>query len=428
MTVERNNIGIILNGDQEFALKEILEWLASSEGDDAIILEGYSGCGKTTLVKEIVRTHPNSILTAPTNKAVNVLSRLGTYCSCMTIQSLLGLAMKANGDTKELKEDKDKIKLNGRKIVVIDEASMIDKSLFKFIQRAMKKYKLKVLFIGDPEQLPPVNEKKSKVWNSYLTFYLTKVMRHDNQILNLATYIRETESYDDLELSSDFDKNGGVYIFDEQNFIESIIYYAKKGYFLSKSVKVIAWRNSTVNKYNQIIRESILGKEAFKSKYVVGERVIFTEPYGATITTDMEGIIQSIQRDVFKVFIDNYKTFKFNLDILVMEIKLDNGELVSSIKVIGDAGLDAFNDHLEYLAREAYENRHKWVEFWNFKDRFALIRHAYAITAHRSQGSTFDEIFVDNIDIGKNRERKDAKKCLYVSATRPTTRVFLLDE
>ena len=63
--------------------------------------------------------------------------------------------------------------------------------------------------------------------------------------------------------------------------------------------------------------------------------------------------------------------------------------------------------------------------FWEFKEAFHKLRHAYAITAHRSQGSTYDTAFVDWRDILLNRNRGEAFRCLYVACTRPKRRLFL---
>lgn len=416
-----------LNNEQDFALTTLLTWLQSPVENEAMILEGYAGTGKTTLIREIVKAIERVVLCAPTNKAVGVLSKHDTGKACMTIQSLLGLQMKAKNDRKVLTEDKDKVKIGSYKILIIDETSMIDSALFKFIRKAMKKYGLKVLFAGDPEQLNPVGEDISPVFGSYPTVRLNTVMRHDNQILTLATHIRTTP-YRKILIESDFNKSGGVYVFDEQNFMEGILKYASKGFFQDNVAKVIAWRNSTVLKYNDMVREHLLGKEAFKSKYVVGERIIFTEPFGMAITTDMEARILSVQRDTYKVFADNYKRFVGEMNILVLEVSLDNGEIVSSVKIIDESSKEFFDDYLDTLAGEAYENHHLWRVFWNFKEKFASIRHAYAITTHRSQGSTYRDVFIDVNDIRRNKNLIEAKRCLYVAATRPTTKLICLED
>ena len=70
-------------------------------------------------------------------------------------------------------------------------------------------------------------------------------------------------------------------------------------------------------------------------------------------------------------------------------------------------------------------------QFWKyyyekFKDNFADIAYGYAITTHKSQGSTYNNCFVhmSNI-IGANKKRDEALRCLYTSVTRPSNSITL---
>ena len=65
-----------------------------------------------------------------------------------------------------------------------------DMALRKHIGMAVDKYGFKVLYMGDPAKLPPVKELESPIWKVGVGTVLTKVMRHDNEILELVTRIR----------------------------------------------------------------------------------------------------------------------------------------------------------------------------------------------------------------------------------------------
>ena len=81
-------------------------------------------------------------------------------------------------------------------VIVIDEASMINKYLFhdKVISRRIVG---KIIFVGDRNQLPPVNQLLSDVFapNKYDIISLTKVMRSsgDNNIVNISNYIENQQ-------------------------------------------------------------------------------------------------------------------------------------------------------------------------------------------------------------------------------------------
>ena len=101
----------------------------------------------------------------------------------------------------------------------------------------------------------------------------------------------------------------------------------------------------------------------------------------------------------------------------------DNRVIV--LRVLHD---DCKQDHdrkAEELAQAARLDRRKWSSFWDFKEAFHKVRHSYAITAHRAQGSTYEAAFVDWKDILANRNRSEAFRCLYVACTRPRKELYL---
>ena len=88
-------------------------------------------------------------------------------------------------------------------------------------------------------------------------------------------------------------------------------------------------------------------------------------------------------------------------------------------RVLHEEHEGAFANKTERLAQEAKADKRKWRHFWDLKDAFHSLRHAYAITAHRAQGSTYEHAYVDWRDILLNRNRQEAYRCLYVACTRP---------
>jgi len=79
----------------------------------------------------------------------------------------------------------------------------------------------------------------------------------------------------------------------------------------------------------------------------------------------------------------------------------------------------------QLLAHEAQANSKLWRRFWDLKDLFHDVRFAYALTAHRSQGSTYQNVLVDYGDILYNRNRREAFQCLYVGCSRASKRLYL---
>ena len=194
----------------------MVAFIADPDPDDNFFaLSGFAGTGKTFLMREVIKrfaaSHAQFAFTAPTNKAAKVLR--GVTGSACTIYSLLGLRIEKNGELKELVTGKSPIELDSLDAVFLDEASMINQNLMKVLREESKRNAFKVIFMGDSAQLPPVGEVTSPVWQLDNGAMLTQVMRHDNQILELVTEIRERmmDFSPSITIQSHHDKTEGVW-------------------------------------------------------------------------------------------------------------------------------------------------------------------------------------------------------------------------
>lgn len=202
--------------DQKEAIKHICYFLFEPSSK-TYGLYGYAGTGKTTLITKLVnylvlKNYVKSIVfAAPTNKAVNIMkskfrndiSELieaktnmcgetgvslneqldmlednGFKIHFLTIHNLLnyGLDMDVHGERVFVKSGKSS--MSHYDLVIIDECSMIPLQIVTHIFEDIREHvrrlgtdeivkKLpKVLFVGDPAQLPPVNEKVSMIFAS----------------------------------------------------------------------------------------------------------------------------------------------------------------------------------------------------------------------------------------------------------------------
>lgn len=415
-----------LNEDQQFALDRIVDWLHDSSSP-FFVLSGSAGTGKTFCIRQLVdATRGRFIFTAPTNKATKVLRASVTSRDykpeCRTIYSLLGLRLEASGEVKELVAPEDPIDLSQYKLVVVDEGSMVNAILMKYIKLTVDNFGIKFLFMGDPAQLPPVGELRSPIWTIDQRASLTKVMRHDNQILELATRLRGVVDHPapSCKLESNHDGEEGVWKVSEGQFESVILRAADAGLFSKPDMaKAIAWRNVSVDRLNKLIRDRIFDKPS--TPWLPGDRAIFTSPAKdledeVIATTDDEGTVERVEVEWHGAYPD-FKIFR-------VSITLDTNSPVIA-RVLHPDSQHAYSQRLDDLSTAAKLDRRKWKAFWEFKDAFHQLRHSYAITAHRAQGSTYDTAFVDWRDILLNRNRQEAFRCLYVACTRPKRRLFL---
>ncbi|UOF77829.1 ATP dependent DNA helicase dda [Bacteriophage sp.] len=419
-----------LNEEQQAALEQMLKWLDSpfATSGPFFLLRGSAGTGKTFCIRELVdRRKGRVIFTAPTNKATKVLRRSVTTKDykpeCRTIYSLLGLRLQPTGEVKELKVPEDPIDLSKYLAIVVDEGSMVNQILWKFIQKTAHDYKIKFIFMGDPAQLNPVKEGLSPIWGIEQSASLETVMRHDNQILTLATHLRTQIEHPAPrpKLVDDNADDVGVWKVSPVVFNQWIDQYAQDGLFSKPDgAKIIAWRNVTVDKYNAQVRRTIFGPEAHQP-WLPGDRVIFTSP-ATTIddqpmaSTDDEGTVERVAVD--------WSRRDGDFKVYYITIALDDGSMVVA-EVLHPDYKSAFDRRVAELKAEALAIPRKWKFFWEFQECFHNLRHAYAITAHRAQGSTYNTAFVDYRDVLLNQNTAESMRCLYVACTRPKYRLFL---
>ena len=187
---------LILTEDQQKAADAFSDWLQQKDAGLPFVLSGYAGSGKTFLSMRLLRQVESSGLcwtvVAPTHKAVGVLRQalnlegLQPTWYPSTIHRLLRLKLKRQGD-RELCESTEQTAaaLEHLGLVLIDEASMVDSSLLSIALQCAHPFKTRLVFVGDPAQLPPVGESESPVFglNRAVSTCLREVVRHQGPVL-----------------------------------------------------------------------------------------------------------------------------------------------------------------------------------------------------------------------------------------------------
>lgn len=416
---------LALNSGQAAAVSAMLNFLSDpSPESHFFVLSGSAGTGKTFSLREVLSafeaSHGKIAFTAPTNKAAKELRKITGKAS--TIYALLGLRITAKGEVKELEVGKNpNIDLSEYDAIVVDEGGMISSQLYHLIQDVAIKYNVKFIFSGDKFQLPPVKERQSPIWNIDNGADLLEVMRHDNQILKLVTRIRDamTKPLLNIKIDSDNADGEGVFKLTKYDFKKRIFSDAMEGKFAdSNQTKVIAWRNATVGTYNQLIRTAIYGAGA--APYEAGERIIAAAPCfqgdDTILTTDEEAMVESA--------VTCNHPIEPRFQAIELKARTEDNRVIRLL-VLHPESFQDFDNACQQLAHQAKQNPKMWKSYWNLKELFHEIKYAYAITAHRAQGSTYDNVYVDYQDILMNRERMEAFQCLYVACSRPRKTLIL---
>ena len=422
-----------LNKDQRTAFNAIQRFLRSTKHNKKFFrLSGYAGTGKTFLLKVLHRYvgFGRAVFASPTNKATKIIKKTfaedGVTVDCKTIYSLLGIKMVSDEDRLVLEFPKIPTNLSGYDVIYVDESSMLGSALLEYIYERAEYGYTKWVFIGDKAQIPPVGERRSPIWTLQCSkAYLTKVERYDNEILELATHVREqVTSYPnvDLQIHSNHSANEGVWKYRREKFFHNLQEYARRGLFSKQDhVTAIAWRNRTVNEMNAIIREAIFGVEAAKkSKWLPGDRLSVGEPI-----QDQGRVLAHIEDEgtVLSSEVVNHTIYK-DMRVYYVVVQIDDGPAIT-LHVIHEECEALLQIQLNELAIKAKADPSQWKFFWMMRNSFHNARHGYAKTSHRVQGSTYKDVFVDTSDILANSNSREALRCLYVAFTRPTTKLIL---
>jgi exodeoxyribonuclease-5 len=171
---------------QSAALVSVRRWLRDRRSKQVFRLFGYAGVGKTTLAREIAGSVDGLVVFATfTGKAALVLKSKGC-AGARTIHSLIYKVVDPDAQEIEYERNPDS-EATLAKLIVIDEVSMVNEEL----GRDLESFGVKILVLGDPMQLPPVEG------DGYFTrdkpdVLLTEIHRQaaDNPIIQIATDVR----------------------------------------------------------------------------------------------------------------------------------------------------------------------------------------------------------------------------------------------
>ena len=440
-----------LNNGQKLALEKINIFLNSDKR--IFILKGYAGTGKTTILKELIGRYENDnnfIALATTGAASKVLSS--------KINSVVSTVHSEVYKYKETQKTKDEYNYifeirnrlqsaDKRNVYIVDEASMIgndpaeqenrvsfgsNKSLQDFLQKTLSENKnSKIIFVGDPMQLPPVGSTKSvaldkeslkKIFNvECLEATLTEIMRQ-----NYGNTIQE----ESIKLRECFE-NKKEYILkpDNKNIFGINYNYIPNFYSKYEDVGIITHSNRKALAISQKIREIHFGKSP--KEIEIGDKllVVFNNHKINLMNGELvkvKFILEKYSKDISLNYEDKEKnktiTLKFVKAIIENEKKqgittwillnfLNDSEYKTNEPYISDA--------LSKLAEQLNQDPYECIYFNALR-----VRYGYAITCHKSQGSEFDIVILENRKI---KEEEESYKWVYTGMTRAKNKLYLFD-
>lgn len=525
------------NGEQRMIYAALMAFLRANndifDAEDAQfrILSGYAGTGKTWLlvqwVLEAAKSH-RVALCAPTHKAVSVISAklaeqaeqdasyktLVSDIVLCTVHSLLGLRLREDSDggmTLRIDRQDKRDYFEQFDLVVIDESSMLSPQLLKYIQDYQHEGRRpKVLFVGDPGQLLPVDDEvtdfdsnvislidtarrklAAPVFNIVETQHtLTEIVRQKStgRIHPITLLAQEIRQYIEGDVPGIFSpQKVQAFIQHHSESLQKLVVTAPvhtlsqgavtlRHRFPEKDIRVIAWRNAVVDQHNAFIHrelashylkaeetetgnenetEGSLFVDHVSAPFWNGEMIIsraamigfapFTTAYNRAPKFWEEALSPDIGATEKKAPAEGILRIPNNAEmcvkscILMHHPYLDipswwvtatlSGNQVVEFFVANDSNQHSLlqqNAWSEYRRRQRTHSGSKRA--WAITRACAPVMHGYALTAHKSQGSTFHFAIVDLKDlygIARKSGPDDYHRALYVAVTRASERVWL---
>lgn len=421
-----------LSDDQAQALDELTAFVASDRTRHA--LAGPAGSGKTYVIGQFLRTVKAPVrLTASTNKAAAVAARMAPGTEARTIHSLLGL--KPEEDHRRgrmvLKRKRDP-RVKAGELVIVDEASMVDSELLAVIDDYAAEIGFRVLYVGDSFQLAPIFERVSPAFDKVPTSRLTTVHRQalENPLLATATAFRRV--LDGFPFPIIESCSTGLLRVPAAAFeAEMLSAFDSEAYAADEDhVRAIAWSNARVAELNEKIRRRLIGSEADRHPFTDGETFVVNEAVADNdrliLPTESRVHVLSTRRD--KITANGITVKGYRVEV---EHQGDTVEVFCPTdRAAAVAALGPFAKAARALQREFEktrdtkvdrERRAVWRAFFAIKRHLAELRPPHACTVHKSQGSTYRQVFVDVGDIGRCTRSDVIVRLVYVALTRPST-------
>lgn len=417
--------------DQKDAVDDLIDFIAAPWSDTDYIhaLCGAGGVGKTFVTKYIIQNckFSSSVIAcaAPTHKACRVFSNAIGGKTVETIQSIFGFRLDADIENFDPNNPTfnpiGRIKLLDKEIrlLIIDEASMLNGKLVGYINKLCKKHKIKIIYVGDTSQLPPVNERTSRAFTIATKInYLNETVRQgdNNPISGLLSILRNDIArgkYDMLKFISDpknkskyNDKGCGFTVCGSAEFnyyIEQA--FTDKAYTNNVDMyRIIAYTNAKVTSWNNYIRQMII-KGADKSIITKNDLIMSY----ATVVDDFNDIIINNSEEYIIHDIADFQDPKFDFKCFMIKFQaIHGGNITQPLCVIDHTDkytLQLYFNKLNNLINDAKaadgtSRSAKWKEYFKFKRKYLLannilnsygkiifsrdIDYGFAITSHKS--------------------------------------------
>lgn len=394
-----------------------------------MFVDGRPGTGKTTNLAKMLEGVENYIVCAHTHQACDILrSKLPKNARVQTLHSYLKKRPTINVHATKV-EHIGNNKVQGISevipLLVIDEYGVVgEQDLMDIRALQDEDYNgipgIKIIWIGDPRhQLLPVGDMfTNKPYGKYQVV-LTHVYRTDksnplslvvDQLIDFLDGVKEPEP-----------------LIESEHFVRGQD-IANPSLVRPCDSIILAYTNARVQQINALMegktspdKDDILFSPTSRLQYIFGQELsapkLIDLPFGGRqLAVDskyktlehlhtMEGIDYCLatcdDEDYILAYVFGHQSYR-NMLKHYQQLATESNKAIESKHKGYKAAAWARNNHTTKLARERSK---AWRDFLTFDECVICLDFNHAMTVHKSQGSTYDTVYLDTNDIATVRER-----------------------
>jgi hypothetical protein len=420
----------ILTKDQEEAKDKFLRFMLSNERE--FYLFGPAGSGKSFLIDQLSqlvcsteyanarkllglpKDNRCAVIAATTNKAAAVLSEF-LHMQIDTIFAVFNIRVTEdydNGTTKLFHERQTEPYEDA--VYFIDECSMLSREALSLIRKYAPPTS-KLVFIGDNNQLAPVNEKP--YWNQTPDFNTailkTPVRNKDHKaLMDLCEQLKQTVitgSFKDIHCTK------GVIDHLNNDEVEEVVKT-----FNAYDDIILSYTNERVDACLKSLKE--LRPELANERYLINASHYVTLYKPGAFSQDAPSIFPEehvtliSSRGIASLpDITDVKGGRIRVLRYVIHSSILNGAVVCNVITAKDQQF-----YLKQFARTK-----RWRDYFYIKNGTMVLRLPHASTIHKAQGSTFNRVLIDLDSFKACRDPETLARLLYVAVSRAKNHVYL---
>jgi exodeoxyribonuclease-5 len=438
-------------------IQELALFLSSDDPSEIMLVKGYAGTGKTTLVNSVVRTLHSmklrSVLLAPTGRAAKVISAY-TGRPAWTIHRKIYRQKSGKDGLGVFMLDRNPHKDT---YFIVDESSMIGdgipdspfgsgdllRDLLEYVERGSN---CRLILVGDTAQLPPVGlalspaldrSRLEKLGFRIREIEMTDVVRQSegSGILFNATRIRDliSEQKEDYPVFN-FSAYGDVSLIGGADLLEAIgASYDRYG---TGETIVVTRSNKRANRFNAGIRSQILWREeeiAAGDLLMVVKNNYFWKDEENRIDFIANGDIVKVEKvgsyeeehgyrfANLRISLPDYQDLELDVKVNLNVLDLDAPSLTRDQQ--RTLYLSVAEDYPEEVNHKQAATKIVLDPYYNALQ----VKFAYAVTCHKSQGGQWKSVFLDQGYFTDEMLSLEYLRWMYTAFTRATEELYLVN-